>query len=128
VRRWEDERILARFWGTLYRSLDSAFAAHPTDRSARLAARDTLYARARGTLVSEIGPRLRTVSPRYAERVVLDNAALLARRVYLSDLELFERAYERERRDLRRTIERLIEIARGSGGEPFDALRRWLGG
>jgi predicted aminopeptidase len=128
VRRWEDERILARFWGTLYRSLDSAFAAHPTDRAARLAARDTLYARARQTLIAEIGPQLRTVSPRYAERVTLDNAALLARRVYLSDLELFERAYEREGRDLRRTISRLIEIARGSGGKPFDALRTWLGG
>ena len=128
VRRWEDERVLARFWGTLYRSLDSAFAAHPDDRAARLVARDTLYARARRTLVSDIGPQLETVSPRYAERVTLDNAALLARRVYLSDLELFERAYEREGRDLRRTIARIIEIARSGNGKPFDALRRWLEG
>jgi predicted aminopeptidase len=128
VRRWEDERVLARFWGTLYRSLDSAFKAHPDDRAARLAARDTLYARARRTLVDSVAPLLKTVSPRYAERVTLDNAALLARRVYLSDLELFERAFEREGRDIRRTISRVIEIARGSGGKPFDALRQWLEG
>ena len=126
VRRWEDERVLARFWGTLYRSLDSAFAANPTDREARLAARDTIYGRARRTLVAEIAPQLKTISPVYAERVVLDNAALLARRVYLSDLELFERAYERENRDLRRTIQRIIELARGASGKPFDALKRWL--
>lgn len=118
--------MLARFWGTLYRSLDSAFAANPTDREARLAARDTIYGRARRTLVAEIAPQLKTISPVYAERVVLDNAALLARRVYLSDLELFERAYERENRDLRRTIQRIIELARGASGKPFDALKRWL--
>jgi predicted aminopeptidase len=128
VRRWEDERTLARFWGTLYRSLDSAFSAHPDDRAARLAARDTLYGRARRTLVSEIAPQLRTISPLYAERVVLDNAALVARRIYLSDLELFERVHAREGMDLRRTIERVIAIARGAGGKPFDALRAFVGG
>jgi len=59
-----------------------------------------------GSLVSEIGPALKTISPRYAERVPLDNASLLARRVYASDLDVFDLIYEREGRDLRRAIGR----------------------
>jgi predicted aminopeptidase len=127
ARRWEDEKVLARFWGTLYRSLDSAFDAHAGDREARLVARDTVFARARRVLIEEIAPQLTTVSPRFAQVARLDNAALLARRIYLSDLELFDRIHERER-DLRRTIERIIVLAKGSGGKPFDALRRALEG
>lgn len=126
VRRWEDEKLLASFWTQLYETLDSAFTAHPDSREARLTARDTVYARARRTLVAEIGPRLRTMPPRYAERVTLDNAALLARRVYLTDLELFDRVHRREGSDVPRTIQRIIGLARGGKGDPFAALRAWV--
>jgi predicted aminopeptidase len=127
VRRWEDEKLLAAFWTRLYRTLDSAFAAHPDSRDARLVARDTVYARARAALVADIGPRLRTMPSGYAERVRLDNAALLARRVYLTDLELFDRVYRREGTNLRATIDRIIGLAKGAKGDPFAALRAWLG-
>ncbi len=126
ARRGEDEKRLATFWGGLYRSLDSAFAAHPASRDARLEARDTVYARARRTLVTVLGPQLQTIPAQYAERVVLDNAALMARRVYLTDLELFDRAYAREDSSLRRTIGRVIELARGAKGDPFAALQAWV--
>ncbi len=124
-RRWADEKSLGAFWGRLYRTLDSAFAAHPESRAARLAVRDTVYSQARRDLIA-LAPRLTTVSPRYAERAILDNAALLARRVYLTDVELFDQAYRREREDLRRTIERIIALAKGSKGKPFEALQSWL--
>ncbi len=127
VRRWEDEKLLAAFWTRLYQTLDSAFRAHPENRIARLGARDTVYASARQELISEIGPRLTTVSPSYPRRVVLDNAALLARRVYLTDLELFDRVYLREGRDVSRSIRRIIELAESTKGDPFAAIRQWLG-
>ncbi len=124
--RWEDDKLLARFWGALIASLDSAYAAHPESREARIAARDTVYARARTALVGQIAPALRTINPRYAERVALDNAALLARRVYASDLDLFDRVYEREGRDLKRAIGRVIGLAKSNEESPFAALRGWL--
>lgn len=110
VDRWADDRLLAAYWARLYRSLDSAFAAHPGDsaRAVRLGLRDSVYAAARRTLVDSIGPRLRTIPAAYTERVRLDNAALLARRIYLTDLERFERVYAEEGRDLERAIARLV--------------------
>jgi predicted aminopeptidase len=125
--QWEDDKILARFWSSVIKSLDSAYAAHPDNKGARIAARDTVYLRARLALVQEIGPALKTINPRYAERVPLDNASLLARRVYASDLDVFDQVYAREGRDLKRTIGRIIGLAKSNAKEPFAALRKWLG-
>jgi len=125
--QWEDDKILARFWSRVIKSLDSAYASHPGSKEARIAARDTVYARARQALISEIGPSLKTISPRYAERVPLDNASLLARRVYASDLDVFDRIYEREGRNLQRTIGQVIRLARSEPNAPFAALRKWVG-
>ena len=124
--RWSDEKVLGAFWTALYRELDSAFAANPGSRAARLAARERIFAAARDRLVHEVGPRLRTIGPRALERARMDNAALLARRVYLTDLELFDAVWVREGRDARRAIRRVIELAKANDDEPFDGLRSWL--
>ena len=124
---WEDDKVLARFWSRVIKSLDSAYAAHPSDKAARIAARDTVYIRTRAALVGEIAPQLKTINPRYAERVPLDNASLLARRVYASDLDVFDQIYEKEGRDLKRTIGRVIGLAKANPKAPFAALRKWVG-
>lgn len=124
---WEDDKLLARFWARVIKSLDSAYAAHPADKEARIAARDTVYTRTRVALVNEIAPHLKTINPLYAQRVQLNNAALLARRVYASDLDVFDVIYEREGRDLKRTIGRIIGLAKSKPKDPFAALKNWVG-
>jgi hypothetical protein len=57
----------------------------------------------------------------------LNNASLLARLVYSTDLELFDLVLEREGGDLPRALERILEIARSDDrGDPFGALRAYL--
>jgi predicted aminopeptidase len=124
--QWEDDKLLARFWSRVIKSLDSAYAAHPDSRDARIVARDTVYYRARVALIGEIAPQFRTINPRYAERVPLDNASLLARRVYASDLDVFDQIYEKEGRDLKRTIGRVIGLAKANPEAPFAALKKWV--
>jgi hypothetical protein len=48
--------------------------------------------------------------------VRLDNAALMARRIYLTDLEAFERVYAEEGADLERSIRRIIREHRERTG------------
>lgn len=131
-RRWADEKAMARFWDRLYRAVDSTFDAHPGDDAAavrtRLALRDSIYRAARRVLVDSVGPQLRTIDRGYLARVKLDNAALLARRIYATDLDLFDAVWVREGGDLRRAIGRIIEIAKGDEEDPFGAMRRWVGG
>jgi predicted aminopeptidase len=124
--RWSDEKLMSRFWAALYQEVDSAFRAHPTDSLARLAARDTLYMRARLELVDVLGPQLRTIGPRVLERMRLDNAALLAHRLYATDLDLFDEIWVRQHGDLRRTVPQIIELAKSRPKDPFGALRDWL--
>ena len=124
--RWSDTKLLGRFWAALYATVDSAYKAHPNDKAARIAARDSISVRARIELVETLGPQLRTVGPRALERLRLDNAALLARRVYMTDLDLFDTVYERENWDVRRTIARIRTLARASPKDPYGAVKRWL--
>jgi predicted aminopeptidase len=122
--RWADTKTLGRFWNGVYATLDSAFRANPTSRDARLAARDTIFARTRERLVTEIGPKLSTVPPAALAKVRLDNAALLARRVYNTGLDDFDAVYEREGRNLRRAVASIIALAKSQPHDPFGALRR----
>ena len=129
--RWEDERRLGAFWAWAYAQLDSAFAAHPGGdaqaRRERLAARDTIYARMRRALAEEVAPALRTLDPRPLATARFNNASILSRRIYLTDLELFEAVRAREGGDLRRTIARVTELTRErSGDDPYGVLRDWL--
>jgi predicted aminopeptidase len=128
--RWSDQKVLARFWGALHRTLDSTFKAHPGPalKTRRLALRDSIFSAARRRLMYELGPQLRTIGPRALERTRFDNAALLARRIYLTDLDLFDEAYAREGRSLRATVRRVIDLARSDRRDPYGALRRWLTG
>jgi predicted aminopeptidase len=126
--RWSDEKLLARFWRKLHGDMDSVFKAHPGDANVRLrlALRDSVYRAARQELVFRLGPQLRTIAPRFVERVRLDNAALLARRIYLTDLDLFDSVFAREGRDIRRATHRIIALAKSDPKQPYQALRRWL--
>jgi predicted aminopeptidase len=124
---WDDDKLLGDFWTHLARQIDSAYARHPDSKEARIAARDTVYANARKVLVSDIGPALKTIGPFYVERVPLNNASLLARRVYAKDLDLFDQVYAREGKNLRHTIARIIALAKSDKKDPYAAIRRWLG-
>ncbi|MEO5817304.1 MAG: aminopeptidase [Gemmatimonadaceae bacterium] len=126
--RWTDERILGRFWASLYAVVDSAFKAHPGDEplhvAERIVLRDSIYAEARQQLVHEVGPQLRTISLRALERTRIDNAVLMSRRVYLTELDAFDGVLRRNGGDLRRTIQDVIAAAKTDRDKPFDAVKR----
>ena len=125
---WTYERRRGDFYTRLYRALDSAFAAHPGDSVARVRAGADVYARYRTRLVQALGPPNLPADSvaRWAARVRLNNAIVLARRVYLTDLELFDMVHAREGGDVVRSTQRVIALAKGEQ-KPFDALRTWLG-
>ena len=130
--RWSDEKVLGRFWATLYARVDSAFKSHPGEDAAavaaRLDARAALFADARSSLLHDLAPRLKTISIRSVERVRLDNAVLMSRRVYLTDLDAFDAVLAANDRDLRRTVAGIITEAKADdSADPFAAVKRMTG-
>ena len=120
--------MLGRFWASLDAVVDSTCKAHPGNEpqriAERIAVRDSLYGDARERLVHELGPQLRTISLRAVERVRLDNAVLMSRRVYLTDLDAFDAVLDQNGGDLRRAIQAVIAAAKSDKKKPFDALNR----
>jgi len=123
---WDDDKLLGAFWMHVSAALDSAFARNPTDRAARLAARDSIYHAARRTLVDTLALQFKVFPPAYAERVRLDNASLLARRVYAMELALFDAVWLRSDRDVRTAVKQIIALAQSKPDDPFGAVRGWV--
>lgn len=130
-RRWSDEKVMGAFWTWVYSALDSAFKAHPGDAAinvrARLAARDTIYAMARDSLRTSVPARVTTIPASALANARLDNAVLLGRRVYRTDLGEFDAVYARCGGDVRRSVVQIIAIARGDRRDPFGGLTAWVG-
>lgn len=120
--RWEDEKQLATFWAVTAAKIDSGYALGG-DSLTRIARRDSIYVTMRRVLLADLGPRMPTVPRRVLERMVLDNAALLARRVYASELWLFD---EFRRRHGGTLSEVTLAIGRLSQNaeQPFQALHQ----
>ena len=130
--RWDDEKVLGRFWASLYARVDSAFKAHPGEEAGpvaeRLSARATLFGDARNSLLHDLAPQLKTISIRSVERVRLDNAVLMSRRVYLTDLDAFDAVLAKSGGDLRRSVKDIIAVAKADDDKkPFDAVKRLVG-
>ena len=106
---WHDDLLLGAFWERTSNEIEQVFASFPDSaRTERIAARDRLYARARSRLVDSVGPQLRTYPEGWAQKVTLNNAVLLSRRVYAERLDRFDSVYVAEGRDLKRAIQRII--------------------
>jgi predicted aminopeptidase len=114
----------------VYAALDSAFRAHPGDsgaaRAERLVARDSIYAMARDSLRASVPARIQTIPASALANTRLDNAVLLGRRVYRTDLDQFDAVFDRCGGNLRRTVLQIIAIARANRRDPFGGLRSWL--
>ena len=124
---WHDDVLLGLFWADLSRQIEAVFAALPPDSTkARIAARDSVYAQARRHLVDSVAPQLRTYPKGWAERVTLNNAVLLSRRVYAQGLDEFDAVYQREGRDVRKSVLRISELAKSKPDNPEAAITQWL--
>lgn len=122
-RRWEDEKLLGSFWLAVAHAVDSVLTMPGRDSLSRIRGRDSVYRRMREVLLDDLAPRMPTISRAGLERMPLDNAALLARRTYASDLWLFDEVHRRLGGSLRETFARIREAVDGAD-DPFDALRR----
>ena len=114
---WHDDRLMGAFWERTAREIDSVFARLSDAASAaRIAARDTVYARARRRLVDTIGPQLRTYPAGWVDQVPLNNAVLMARRVYAERLDRFDSVYAASGGNLREAIARVMRAHKDAVG------------
>jgi predicted aminopeptidase len=120
--RWGDERSLDVFWAELGRRLDSAYT---ESRSAAAvdSARSTLFQWAREQLTGPVGQNLETYDWRGFARIPLNNAVVIAQRIYRQNLNLFDEMYAENGANLVETIRAIqLRVFTQQDGDPYRAL------
>jgi predicted aminopeptidase len=120
--RWRDERTLDVFYAELARRLDSAYADTPTgDRLERT--RTMLFGWARSQLTGSVGQSLETYDWRWFAQSPLNNAVVIAQRLYRMDLNLFDEIYLQTNADIAETIRAIqIRVLTQPDHDPYRAL------
>ncbi|MGH7463365.1 MAG: aminopeptidase, partial [Longimicrobiales bacterium] len=123
---WSDNLVFAAFLSQLIKDLEELYARPGLSFAERIRLREEVYQQARTRFTSEVRPRLKTNSFRDFADEPLNNAALIATRLYYDRLQLFEDAFRRHNQDLRATIDWVVSVARANPKDPFGALTRML--
>jgi predicted aminopeptidase len=119
--RWRDELRLGRFYADLAGRLEALYApgiAGPTLREERL----RIFRLAQSDLAGAAGRALETVNGGVLAGRPLNNAAVLAQRLYRTDLEVFDGLLGGHRGDLRATLAD-VQARVSAGGDPWAVLR-----
>src|SRR5467141_194418 len=120
--RWRDERTLDVFYAELARRLDSAYA--DTLSVAQLAhVRETIFRWAGVQLAGGVGQGLETYDWRWLVRVPLNNAVVIAQRLYRMSLNLFDEIYVQSNADIAEAIRAIqIRVFTQPDQDPYRAL------
>ncbi len=114
--RWHDELVLAAFYDSLAARLDTLYGSHP-DSATLAQGRSEAGRWAREQLEGPVGGELRTIRVgRMAERPI-NNARLIAARIYRTRSALFEEWYQQNDGDIRLAVERLQPVVAGVEGD-----------
>lgn len=120
--RWRDERTLDVFYAELARRLDSAYADNLSgERLERT--REALFAWAREQFRGAVGQSLETYDWRWFAQAPLNNAVIIAERLYRMDLNLFDEIYLQNNADIAETIRAIqIRVFTQADRDPYRAL------
>ena len=120
--RWRDERTLDVFYAELARRLDSAYA-EPLSGARLEQVRATLYGWARDQFRGPVGQSLETYDWRWFAQAPLNNAVVIAQRLYRMDLNLFDEIYLQNGADIAETIRAIqIRVYTQPDRDPYRAL------
>lgn len=119
--RWRDEIRLAGFYDSLAQRLRGLYTSG-LGRAAVLERREPVFASARAALAASLGGSLETIDGRYLARRPLNNAVVIAQRLYATHLDAFDRLLAARGGSLERMIGEVRKRAAG-GGDPWT----WLG-
>jgi predicted aminopeptidase len=119
---WRDQQRLSAFYQDLYDELRAVYASALPDDSLMMH-RQRVFAAARERLRSGLDGELEVYNGERLAARPLNNASLLASRIYLTDVDQFDRVLAAFGGDLRATVD-AIERAVAARGErsPFDVL------
>ncbi|MGH7499955.1 MAG: aminopeptidase [Gemmatimonadales bacterium] len=114
--RWHDEIVLGDFYTTLAERLQRLYDQHP-DSAALEAGRNEAGAWARTELEGPVADKLKTLRIGKLPDRPVNNARIIAGRIYRTRLDLFDRWYDQHGRDVRGSVAALDTLMQGAAGD-----------
>ena len=118
---WADNLVFGRFLQDLIAELETLYGRTDLSREARLERRAATIAAALARYRADVAPKLRTSAFRSFGSRPVNNATLLASRLYFDRLDLFEAVFQAQGGDLPATIA-AIRAAVADADDPWEAL------
>ncbi len=119
--RWRDERTLDVFYAELARRLDSAYA-EPLNGVRLEQVRTAMFGWAHDQFRGPVGQSLETYDWRWFAQAPINNAVIIAERLYRMDLNLFDEIYLQNNADIAETIRAIQIRVFTQAGDPYQAL------
>ena len=121
--RWRDEMRLGRFYWSLVRQLEALYRSGGDDVLNR---REEVFAAARTALRDSVGLELEAYRAEWLASRPLNNASVVASKIYRTNLELFENAYRAHGASVRRTVQAIVAaVGEDRERNPFEVLGEW---
>jgi predicted aminopeptidase len=123
---WNDNLVFGHFLGELIHGLEEIYDRPGLTLEERLAARERFYEQERERFARDVAPRLSNPGYRGFTRLPLNNARLIAWRIYYDRLDVFDAVYHRYGNNLRAALEAIKTAVQGSSA-PYAALEKLAG-
>lgn len=120
---WADDLLFSAFLDGLVAELEALYGRNDLTSEQKITMRERVFTAARERFASDVQPAMRTADFAGFANTPLNNATLLARRLYYHRLELFERVFQRAGGDLPVAIAAIVRAARGAE-DPYEGVER----
>ncbi len=122
IARWGDERTLDVFWAELARRLDSAYTEVRTPGEVD-SARAQIFGWARDQLTGTVGQNLETYDWRWFAKSPLNNAVVIAQRIYRRNLNQFDEIFVQTGGQIAEAIRAIqVRVLTQPDQDPYRAL------
>lgn len=122
---WQDELLFGEYLSGIVDELEALYGREDLTSEQKIELREDVFRRARANFQADVRPRLSVLGFGNFVNSPLNNASLIARRIYYTRLDLFEEVFQAHDGDLLITIQTIINAVRG-GGDPYAATEALL--
>jgi len=121
-----DDMLFQQYLAQLEKQLRNFYERKDLSDEQKIQGREQLFADTKKEFKENWMPRMKTTDYNRWPDLELNNATVASRLVYFHDLSLYQKVYEKNGSDLKKTVAFVKAVVADQKGNPEDNLRAWL--
>jgi len=122
----EDDVLFQKYLAGLAKQLNDFYARKDLSDQEKLKLREQMFADTKKDFKDNWIPKMKTDSYNRWPTLEINNATVASRLVYFHDLSLYEKVYEKNGSDMKKTVEFIKNVVATQPGDPEKNLKAWL--